>query len=93
MTQRQWRTNERISSLPSAAAADFPENRQEHHDEERPEGGDFGDVAQGMNGDGVHSGLLDHVRFMLCSFLVPVNSTGAVRRPKRERLVNEMGQP
>jgi hypothetical protein len=27
---------ERISSLPSAAAADFPENRQEHHDQERP---------------------------------------------------------
>ena len=28
---------ERISSLPFAAAADFPENRQEHHEEERPD--------------------------------------------------------
>jgi hypothetical protein len=46
-----------------------------------------------MNGDGVHSGLLDHVWFMVCSLFIPVNSTGAVRRPKRERLVNEMGQP
>ena len=27
---------ERISSLPSAAAADFPKNGQEHHDQERP---------------------------------------------------------
>ena len=42
------------------------------HDQERPEGGDLGDVAQRVSGDGVHLGLLDLYKFMICSLLVRV---------------------
>ena len=54
---------------------------ERNHDEERPEGGDLGDVAQGVSGETVHLSLLDLYKFMICSLIVRVNSTGEAHRP------------
>jgi hypothetical protein len=54
-----------------------------NHDEERPKGGDLGDVAQRVSSDGMHLGLLDLGKFTLCSLIVHVNSTEEAHRPKR----------
>jgi hypothetical protein len=41
-----------------------------------------------MNGDGVHSGLLDLYKFMICSLLVRVNSSSEAVLCELGHLVN-----
>src|ERR1700734_2086930 len=57
----------------SASRADGAGDERDH-DEERPESGDLGDVAQRVSGDGLHLTLLGLYKFMICSLIVRVNS-------------------
>jgi hypothetical protein len=63
-------------------------SNERNHDEERPKGGDLGDVAKGVSGDIVHLGLLDLGKFTLCSLIVRVNSTERGAPSETGRLVN-----
>ena len=54
------------------------------HDQERAEGGDLGDIAQRVKGDGMHFGLLDHDKFTICSLIVQVNAARREPAPVRE---------
>jgi hypothetical protein len=58
------------------------------HDQERSKGGDLGNVAKRISGDGLHLGLLDLDKFMICSLLVRVNSTEEAVLFETEHLVN-----
>ena len=71
----------------SASRADGAGDERDH-DEERPESGDLGDVAQRVSGDGLHLSLLDLYKFMICSLIVRVNSLDPQVLSELERLVN-----
>ena len=45
------------------------------HDQKRAKGGDLGDVANGVKGDGMHFGLLDRGKSTICSLSVRVKVT------------------
>ena len=80
----EWAGMRVAGRLEAGASRTHGAGDKRDHDQECAKGGDLGDVAQGVKGDGMHFSLLDRGKFMICSLYVHVKVARREPAPVRE---------